>query len=226
MNEPVISLFSINKQYTRSATAVTALRDLTLPVAKGEFCALEGPSGCGKTTALLVAGGLLRPDSGTVTVGGKDLYALDSGTRTRFRARRIGFVFQQFHLVPYLSALDNIRLPGFALGDTNGGARAQDLARRFDLTDRLGHRPSELSTGERQRVALARALFNAPDCILADEPTGNLDDNNAQAVLSSLRDFASEGGAVLLVTHDARARSFADRTMRMERGELKVEQRG
>jgi putative ABC transport system ATP-binding protein len=177
--------------------------------------------GCGKTTLLLTAGALLHPNSGRVLVNGQDPYALSPGQRARFRAVNVGFVFQQFHLVPYLDVLDNILAPALALGE-NGGARAHalGLAARFGLAERLHHVPAALSTGERQRVALARALLNNPKLLLADEPTGNLDEQNRQAVLGCLAEFARAGGAVLLVTHEPRAGEHAGRVVNMSGGRL------
>jgi ABC-type lipoprotein export system ATPase subunit len=197
------------------------VQEVSLRVGAGEFVAVQGPSGCGKTTLLLAAGALLQPTSGRVLLGGDNPYALSPGQRARFRATNIGFVFQQFHLVPYLDALDNILAPTLAL-ETNGDARrrALELAEQFGLKDRLRHVPAALSTGERQRVALARALLNKPKLLLADEPTGNLDEQNGQLVLRHLAEFARRGGAVLLVTHEPRAGEHASRMVRMEGGKL------
>ncbi|MBD3315966.1 MAG: ATP-binding cassette domain-containing protein, partial [Chitinivibrionales bacterium] len=183
---------------------------------------LQGPSGCGKSTLLLAAGGLLAPDHGAVRVAGGDLYALSSEQRARYRAHNIGFVFQQFHLIPYLSVLDNILAPSLAI-DKNEGVRehAVELMKHFGLESRARHVPSELSTGERQRTALARALLNRPKLLLADEPTGNLDGENAETVLGYLGEFSREGGgAVVLVTHDIRVARHAHRVIRLQAGKL------
>jgi putative ABC transport system ATP-binding protein len=193
------------------------LHELSLTVARGEFVSVLGPSGCGKTTILLTAGGLLTPDAGQVTLDGTDPYALAPEARAAFRAEQVGFVFQQFHLVPYLSVLDNVMTAGLAAGDTSAGvrAKAEGLITKFGLSERTHHCPAELSVGERQRVALARALLNRPSLLLADEPTGNLDDDNAHIVLDTLRQFAHDGGAVLLVTHDQRTADLADKEIRL-----------
>ncbi len=220
MSDYKIDFKKVCKDYGGKTKTVRALQDINLSIEKGEFCALRGPSGCGKTTALLIAGGLLNPDRGEVIVGGTNLSSLSPAKHARFRAEKIGFVFQQFHLIPYLDIIDNVRAPSIALNSRNGFNRAADLAKRFGLCDRLKHIPSELSTGERQRVALARAMFNEPEVILADEPTGNLDEKNAQTVLEGLRQFARAGGTVLLVTHDDRAAHVADRVIEMEQGKL------
>ena len=216
----LISLDHITKSYTGDVENVVAVDDVSVSVDSGEFVAVVGPSGCGKTTLLLVAGGLLRPDSGQVTIDGADPYSLSTEQRARFRAERIGFVFQQFHLVPYLNVLDNVLAPALVTGDPTARQRADGLVQRFGLADRVRHRPGQLSTGERQRVALARALLNEPKVILADEPTGNLDGENSDEVLKALQAFANEGGAVLLVTHDPNAVAFAGRKVVLEGGQL------
>lgn len=216
----LISLDHITKSYTGNVENVVAVDDVSVSVDSGEFVAVVGPSGCGKTTLLLVAGGLLRPDSGQVTIDGADPYSLSTEQRARFRAERIGFVFQQFHLVPYLNVLDNVLAPALVTGDPTARQRADGLVQRFGLADRVRHRPGQLSTGERQRVALARALLNKPKVILADEPTGNLDGENSDEVLKALQAFANEGGAVLLVTHDPNAVAFAGRKVVLAGGQL------
>ena len=216
----LISLETIEKTYEGNGRRVAAVEGVSLSVDAGEFVAVVGPGGCGKTTLLLVAGGLLRPDSGSVLVDDVDPYALSAEHRASFRAERIGFVFQQFHLIPYLSVIDNVLAPALVTGADGAGARAQELVQRFGLQDRREHRPGQLSTGERQRVALARALLNNPRVILADEPTGNLDGENSEDVLQALKTFAKSGGSVLLVTHDPDAVAFADRTVTLENGRV------
>lgn len=216
----LISLDHITKTYTGDAGPIVAVDDVSVSVEAGEFVAVVGPSGCGKTTLLLVAGGLLRPENGEVSIDGTDPYSLSGEQRARFRAEQIGFVFQQFHLVPYLNVLDNVMAPALVTGETSARERAGILVERFGLADRLGHRPGQLSTGERQRVAVARALLNEPRVILADEPTGNLDGDNSEQVLQALKTFADEGGAVLLVTHDPDAVAFAGRQVVLQGGQL------
>jgi len=213
----MLSLDTISKTYRNGARSVPVLCDLSLTVARGEFVSVLGPSGCGKTTILLTAGGLLTPDAGSVTIDGADPYTLAPEDRAAFRAEHVGFVFQQFHLVPYLSVLDNVMTAGLASGDTSAAMRdrAKSLIAKFGLSERSHHCPAELSVGERQRVALARALLNSPSLLLADEPTGNLDDDNAHIVLDTLRQFAHDGGAVLLVTHDQRTADLADNEIRL-----------
>jgi ABC-type lipoprotein export system ATPase subunit len=202
---------------------IQAVDGVSLHVDAGEFVAAMGPSGCGKTTLLLAAGGLLQPTSGRALVDGKDVFMMTPSQRALFRAAKIGFVFQQFHLVPYLDVLDNVLAPTLALGSQrNARNRACELVERFGLADRLHHTPDSLSTGERQRVALARAMINSPRLLLADEPTGNLDDNNGGEVFRCLAEFARMDGAVLMVTHDARATDYATRTVKMDKGRINI----
>ncbi len=219
----MLELTDIHKTYRgRDKGDVAAVDGISLNLNKGEFVAVQGPSGCGKSTLLLIAGGLLSPDSGRVTVGGEDPYVLSPNARAALRARKIGFVFQQFHLAPYLSVRENIMAPDLASGDQHGAGRADELMEEFGLTGRAAHLPGELSTGERQRVALARALFNRPGLLLADEPTGNLDPENTHIVLGRLREIAEQGAAVLMVTHHESAAKAADRVERLRAGKREV----
>jgi ABC-type lipoprotein export system ATPase subunit len=216
----VVRLQNVSKTYRGKTEAVPAVDDVTLTVEAGEFVSVQGPSGCGKTTLLLVAGGLLRPDGGSVSLAGQDPYALPPEERARLRADRVGFVFQRFHLMPYLTVLDNVLAASLARPSDGARDRAMGLIEHVGLAPRLEHVPAELSTGERQRVALARALLNEPRVLLADEPTGNLDPASGDTVLKYLADFAQGGGAVLLVTHDVRAADYAGRTVHMADGKI------
>ncbi len=216
----MLDVIGATKTYRRGRRSVAALDDVSLGVASGEFVTVQGPSGCGKTTLLLAAGGLLRPDAGEVRLDGTDPYALDADARAGLRAREVGFVFQQFHLVPYLSVTDNVLAPCLARPLDGARRRAEELIERFGLSGRADHLPGELSTGERQRTALARAMLHSPRLICADEPTGNLDEDNGRVILEYLRQFAAGGGAVLMVTHDVRVAGFADRTVRLGEGRL------
>ncbi len=215
-----LQLRNIGKTYHGRAGDVRALDNVTLEVAPGEFVAVLGPSGCGKSTLLLVSGGLLAPDQGTVSIASQTPYSLGPEARARCRATQIGFVFQEFHLVPYLDVLDNVLVPSLAITIPNARRRALELLERFGMADRLHHVPGELSTGQRQRTALARALLAEPKLLLADEPTGNLDQENAERVWGYLAEFAQAGGAVLLVTHDAQAAGRADRCLSLDAGRL------
>ncbi|MCP4785839.1 MAG: ABC transporter ATP-binding protein [Fuerstiella sp.] len=218
----LLQLDNISRTYADAHTTVHAVNDVSLQISEGEFVAVQGASGCGKSTLLLTAGGLLRPDSGQVQVDGQDPYAMTNDVRAEFRAQTIGFVFQQFHLVPYLSVLENVLAPAIAVSGSESETRdrALQLIERFGLSDRQRHVPAKLSSGERQRTAMARALLNGPKLILADEPTGNLDHENADTVLGYLADFAADGGAVLLVTHDDRAVACAKRVIHLQDGRI------
>jgi putative ABC transport system ATP-binding protein len=213
----MLDIREISKTYKTGGKTVPVLDAMSLRIAPGEFAAVQGQSGCGKSTLLLAAGGLLRPDSGQVLVGGDDPYKLSPEARARFRAKHIGFVFQQFHLIPYLDVLDNVLAPSMAHRTRRARAHARELIEHFGMTDRIDHLPGELSTGERQRTALARALLNRPKLLLADEPTGNLDADSGAIVLNYIREFATDGGAVLMVTHDSDAAGKADRVIELAR---------
>jgi len=211
---------NVSKWFNGAQGKVTALKDISFSVRPGELLAVRGPSGCGKTTLLLTAGGLLRPSDGNMLIDGQDPYALNPEMRSRLRARTIGFVFQQFHLIPYLTVRQNIMTASLAAPLKEASERTQKLISHFGLDDRADHVPARLSTGERQRTALARALLNQPKVIMADEPTGNLDEDNAQTVFGYLSQYVGDGGCVLLVTHDDRAAAHATRTLRMSQGQL------
>ena len=211
---------NVSKWFNGAQGKVTALKGVSFSVRPGELLAVRGPSGCGKTTLLLTAGGLLRPSDGQLSIDGQDPYALSPEMRSRLRARTIGFVFQQFHLIPYLTVRQNIMTASLAVPLKEASERAQQLISHFGLDDRADHVPARLSTGERQRTALARALLNQPKVIMADEPTGNLDEDNAQTVFGYLSQYVGDGGCVLLVTHDDRAAAHATRTLRMSQGQL------
>jgi putative ABC transport system ATP-binding protein len=215
----MIELRGVSKVYRRGGEEVRALDGVSATVAAGEFVAVRGPSGCGKSTLLMAAAGMARPSAGQVLLDGEDLYALSPSRRAAVRAEKAGFVFQMFHLVPYLSVWENILAPRLA-GAHGTPEDAREIAERLGLAGRLRHRPSELSTGERQRVALARALLSRPKLILADEPIGNLDPENGRAVMDYLAAFHAQGGTVLLVTHDDLAAGYAQRTIRLDHGRL------
>jgi putative ABC transport system ATP-binding protein len=216
----MLQLNEVHKGYRRSGGIVPALRGVSLEVQAGEFVVVRGPSGCGKTTLLLIAGGLLSPDAGRVLVDGRDPYALGAEERARLRASTIGFVFQEFHLIPYLTVFENVMVPSLARPSRAPRERARELLAQFGLSARARHVTAELSTGERQRTALARALFGCPGLLLADEPTGNLDPDHSAALLEHIAEFAREGGAVLMVTHDDRAAEYSSRILRMREGAL------
>ena len=214
----MITLSDISKSY-RSArgTPVEVLKGMNVDVEPGEFVSVTGPSGCGKSTLLLIAGSLLQPDSGTVVIDGRDFTAMNSDDKAHQRAETIGFVFQRFHLLPYLTVRENI-IPGGVALKTPGEEvcqRAEELMETLGMAGRANHLPGELSVGEMQRTALARAFLNRPKVILADEPTGNLDPENAEIVLKALSGFAAHGGAVLMVTHHPDDAARAQRQIKM-----------
>jgi ABC-type lipoprotein export system ATPase subunit len=216
----MLEIENLDKIYNGPDGVLRAVDDVSFHVKTGEFVAMQGASGSGKTTILLCAGGLQAPDKGGIIIDGTDPYRMTPDERAQFRASNIGFVFQQFHLIPYLSVIDNVLAPSGALPDQNVDGRAQELIERFNLSARSNHKPLELSTGEQQRTAMARALLNNPMLLLADEPTGNLDKENAEIILNYLWEFAESGGAVLMVTHSEEAALYAHRTIHLANGEI------
>ena len=204
---------------SRRFGALRALDDLSLTIEPGEWVAVTGPSGSGKTTLLNILSGLDRASSGTVRVDGVELSSLAPRDLARYRQRTIGLVFQQFHLIPYLTALENLMLAQYVHSMTDR-AEAEEALRRVGLGERMQHLPSQLSGGEQQRVCIARALINQPPLILADEPTGNLDAVNEAVVMNLLADLHQRGHTLILVTHDPTIAARADREIRLEHGRL------
>ncbi len=218
-----LDLSEIDKTRGRGSHAVAALRDVSLRVDPGEVVLLEGPSGSGKTTLLAVAAGLLTPERGRVCVAGRWLACLDAAERRRLRARSIGLVFQHAHLLPGLTAVENVALQAMLaeVGADEAMRRAHELLERLDLTAVAGRRPESLSGGEEQRLAVARALIHRPAVVLADEPTASLDTVAGQQVADLLlRLGAAEGAAVLLATHDTRLAACATRRVRLLDGRI------
>lgn len=215
-------LEDVTKAYQTRAGQVNALAGVNLHIDRGEFVVVSGPSGSGKSTLLMTVAAMLRPTGGVVRVDDRDVYAMSVRQRARFRADNIGFVFQMFHLVPYLSVLDNVLLARGAVARNGQKTRARELLGRLGLQHRLGHRPGELSAGEKQRTAVARAMLNEPKLILADEPTGNLDPENAEAVLKHLKNYQEAGGTVVVATHGPSALEFATRTIYLRDGALET----
>lgn len=215
-------LDNVAKSYSLKGVEVAALDSTTLEVSAGEFVAVVGPSGSGKTTLLSLLGGMLAPTRGTVWLDGRSFYDTSLDERAKIRQRRIGFVFQSFNLIPYLSALENVEVPLMLGGMSPAaqGLRAAELLERVGLGDRLQHTPGELSVGQQQRVALARTLANDPAVILADEPTGNLDPETREQVLDFFSELCGEGRTVIIVTHDPVAASRAGRTLKLVRGAI------
>jgi putative ABC transport system ATP-binding protein len=219
----IIQAENLTKVYRSGRIEVPAVRGVSFSVERGEFIAIVGPSGSGKSTLFYLLGGLTRATTGRVVIDGVDFGSLDDAARTRLRKQRIGFVFQRFNLLPTLTAMGNIEIAY----DISGQKQPLDHAYLNHLSDllsiqgRLGHRPSELSGGEQQRVAIARALITRPAIILADEPTGNLDTKNSDAVLAMLRRSNKElGQTVLMITHNLEAAAIADRILQVRDGQI------
>src|SRR5678815_780322 len=217
-----IEAVDLKKTYRVGQIEVPALRGVSFTVRRGEFVSIVGPSGSGKSTLFYLLGGLTRADQGRVEIDGADFSRLSDAERTRMRKRKIGFVFQKFNLLPTLSAQSNIDIAQDIAGNPKRDPAYFDrIVGLLGLTNRLPHRPSELSGGEQQRVALARALINKPAIVLADEPTGNLDSKNSEIVLAMLRHSNRElGQTVLMITHNPEAASYGDRIIHMRDGEI------
>ena len=221
MDQAQISLDDVHVSLGRAAARVHILKGISLSVARGEAVGLVGPSGSGKSTLLSVLSGLERPERGSVTVEGTRIDGLGEDALARFRGRRIGIVFQSFHLIPTMTALENVAVPLELAGAAGAFARARAELGRVGLGDRLGHYPAQLSGGEQQRVALARALAPAPAILVADEPTGNLDEATGRAVMDLIFAAKREHGATLvLVTHDPALAARCDRTIRLRSGAI------
>ncbi len=217
----MINLREVSKTVTSGAAPLTILHPLTLDITRGDFLAVVGPSGSGKSTLLGLIAGLDAPTSGQVIIDGTDITALDEDALARLRGEKIGFVFQFFHLIPSLTAYENIAVPMEIAGAADVRPRADRLLEEVGLTGRAHHYPSQLSGGEQQRVALARALANDPPIVLADEPTGNLDTANGRHIMELLRSIhRARGTTIVLVTHDAELAALADSRITLRDGRV------
>ncbi len=217
----ILSICDLGVKLTAASGPVDVLRGIDLEFSAGETVSIVGPSGAGKTTLLMVIGGLERPSSGRVTVAGIDLAGLDEDGLARFRAQHVGIVFQSFHLIPTMTALENVATPRELAGKADALERARLELEAVGLAHRLGHYPGELSGGEQQRVAIARALINRPSLVLADEPTGNLDVDTGRQIVHHLFTRSLERGATLiLITHEPRLAALCSRTLRMVDGRV------
>src|ERR1700691_3181954 len=217
--EPIVVTEDLWKLYHAGKVEVPALRGVNFKVLPGEFVSVMGPSGCGKSSLLYVLGGLAQASRGHVLVDGNDLIAMSDAERTKLRRHKIGFVFQRFNLLPTLDARGNIAIAQHIHGDGFDPHRFEVITRMLGLTDRPQHRPSEMSGGEQQRVAIARAIVNEPKIILADEPTGNLDTENSQAVLAMLHHLNKElGQTIIMITHNPETATQSDRIVHMRDG--------
>ena len=223
MNDPMIQCRGVSKSYRKGSTVVTPLEKLDLDVPRGEFLALMGPSGSGKTTLLNLLSGIDSPTEGSLVIAGTELATLSRRGLTKWRAAHVGYIFQLYHLVPVLSAFENVELPLLLapMSKKDRHARVTAALELVGLADRMHHTPSELSGGQEQRVAIARALVADPALLVADDPTGDLDRESATRILDLLRELAADHGkTIVMVTHDPRAAAAAHRTLHLEKGHL------
>jgi lipoprotein-releasing system ATP-binding protein len=225
MNEPLLSARGLAKTYVMGKRTLEVLRGVDLTVMRGDVLALRGASGAGKSTLLHLIGGLDSPNSGEIHFKGQNLAAFSEAQLTQFRNQRVGFIFQAYHLLPELTALENVCLPARVarVPMSRAGARGRELLDRVGLQDRMEHRPSELSGGEQQRVAIARALINEPELLLADEPTGNLDSHTGGEIIDLLRSLRLESQTTLVIaTHDEKVASCAPRVVHLVDGQIQA----
>lgn len=212
----MIEIIKLTKTYLSKEHKVNALDNISMNIGRGDFIVIRGSSGSGKTTLLLTLGAMLKPTNGNILFENEDIYSTNGKERNKFRAENIGFVFQMFHLLPYLTLLENVTVPTFG----NQKTEAEKMLNELGLGDRINHKPYALSAGEKQRTAVARALMNNPRIILADEPTGNLDPENTMEVINSLLKYQKNGGTVVIVTHGMEADEFADRIIILKNGRI------
>lgn len=216
----MLKVKKVSKTYKRGNQEIKAIDDISLDIPSGDFVSIIGPSGSGKSSLLLMLGGMLSPSTGSIFIDEQSLYDLNHDERSIIRKKKIGFVFQTFNLIPYLTAIQNVQLPLLLNGfdDKTQYDIAKELLERVGLSERLEHKPSELSVGQQQRIALARMLANNPSIILADEPTGSLDPEMSQVVINFLKEINREGKTVVLVTHDMKVASHAKRSITISVG--------
>ncbi|MCA9005715.1 MAG: ABC transporter ATP-binding protein [Planctomycetaceae bacterium] len=218
----MLTLEAVRKVYRKKQDEVVALDTTSLEIARGDFIAIIGPSGSGKTTLLSMLGAMSAPSEGRILLDGESIYDLPVNLRAEVRQNKIGFVFQTFNLIPYLTAIENVQIP-MVLAKKHRGEqqeKAEALLRKVGLQDRLQHKPAELSVGQQQRVAIARSIANAPHIILADEPTGNLDPDTKDQVMGYLTQFNEEGRTIIMVTHDLSAANCARKTLTLSEGTI------
>jgi putative ABC transport system ATP-binding protein len=221
VHDPLVKIEALDLSLGRDASRVHILKSISLEIGRGEAIGLVGPSGSGKSTLLMTMAGLERPDKGRIIIDGEDLSSLDEDGLARFRGRNIGIVFQSFHLIPTMTALENVAVPLELAGDDDAFDRAADELKAVGLGARLSHYPAQLSGGEQQRVALARALVVDPALLIADEPTGNLDEATGKGIVELLFQLKTERGATLvLVTHDPGLAAQCDRVIRLRSGQI------
>ncbi len=218
---PILDVHRLTKTYRTGAGELTVLKEISFSLPQGATCAILGPSGSGKTTLLGLCAGLDRPTSGSVLLNGDPLANMDEDERARVRNQQVGFVFQNFQLIPTLTALENVTVPMELRGDRTARALGLELLQRVGLGERVAHYPAQLSGGEQQRVALARAFINRPKILFADEPTGNLDAETSSGIIDIMMELnRSAGTALVLVTHDPDVAKLTERTVRLRSGEM------
>jgi len=223
MSTSLIQIHSLTKSFTKGQNVITPLDNLSLEVSRGEFLALMGPSGSGKTTLLNLIAGIDAASSGKLIIDSQDLGSLSRAQLTKWRSVNVGYIFQLYHLVPILSAYENVELPLLlqSLTRSERRTRVETALELVGLSDRMHHRPNELSGGQEQRVAIARAIVHDPGLLVADEPTGDLDRESAETILDLLRSLSRDlDKTIVMVTHDPRAAAIADRALHLEKGQL------
>ena len=212
----ILKASDISKSYSSDKNRIKVVDNYNIDLFSSEFVSLTGPSGCGKTTILMIIGCLLKPDHGTVEIDGLDMYSMNSSRIAEQRSKKIGFIYQDFKLIPYLTIKENILCSSLINDVGNLEDKANDLILRLGLIHRVNHRPEQLSAGEKQRTAIARALLMEPKLIIADEPTGNLDKKNSSLVIEALKHYSDEGACVIMVSHDEDVKKSSDRHIQMD----------
>ena len=212
----ILKASDISKSYSSDKNQIKIVDNYNIDLFSSEFVSLTGPSGCGKTTILMIIGCLLKPDHGTVEIDGLDIYSMNSSRIAEQRSKKIGFIYQDFKLIPYLTIKENILCSSLINDVGNLEDKANDLILRLGLIHRVNHRPEQLSAGENQRTAIARALLMEPKLIIADEPTGNLDKKNSSLVIEALKHYSDEGACVIMVSHDEDVKKSSDRHIQMD----------
>jgi len=215
----MLEIRNISKKFIKGSAEYMALADVTFSIKKGEYVSVSGPSGSGKSTLLNVIGGLIRPDTGEVLYKGESLYGQNGRALNLYRKRDVGFMFQQFHLMPYLTVIENIRLSCFQQSHIDS---VKDFLEKCSLADIRNKYPSDLSVGEKQRAAFIRAIISAPEILLADEPTGNLDPGNSEVLMTLMEEYHKKGGTVLLVSHDQVAAGYSNMNITIEKGRILI----
>ena len=213
----MIEISNVTKKYSRNNEVFIALDNVSLKIDKGDYLSVTGSSGAGKSTLLYIIGGLIRPDSGIIKYNGMNIYAISAKEQNLYRKKDIGFVFQQFHLMPYLNVYDNIRL---ACSEKTNVEKIDFYLNKCTLYELKSKYPSELSVGEKQRVAFIRAIITKPEVLLADEPTGNLDGTNSEILMQLINDFHKQGGTIIIVSHNPLISNYSDKITSLEKGKI------